>query len=281
VWRYDAAPDYEFDDDQIEISSSWNEEYAQLCDNLSRSLGIDGILCDMLAAFLYAANHQNEPLLIAGPGGREIGNAFSGSMFAARSGHLTLENEFDSDLFDSTRKFSEKVITIHNMFHKGWSATLLQDFARSEKQILWSHPYVEDLAIEPKELFNYVLPLLSECFVIDLSQHRDPFVNPNIYAKRAEGFKAYSSGKKKPLRLAAWKRLKLSKMLTLRMEWILSDAKQIMDQESFVKDIEVLFGILPLAVLVGKRDVLKDLLEEEKGLSREVRAEVERYIEEE
>lgn len=281
VWRYDAAPDYEFDNDEIEISSSWNEEYAQLCDNLSRSLGIDGILCDMLAAFLYAANNQNEPLLIAGPGGREIGNAFSGSMFAARSGHLTLENESDSALFDTTRKFSEKVITIHNMFHKGWSATLLQDFARSEKQILWSHPYVEDLAIEPKELYSYALPLLSECFVVDLPQNRHPFVNPNFYAKRAENFKAYRTGKKKPLRLSAWKRLKLSKMVLNRMERILSDVKQIMDQESYAKDIEILLGILPMAVLTGKREILKDLLEEEKNISREVRAEVERYIEEE
>ena len=281
VWRYDAAPDYEFDDDEIEISASWKEEYAQLCDNLSRSLGIDGILCDMLAAFLYAANNQNEPLLIAGPGGREIGNAFSGSIFAAKSGHLTLENEFDSDLFDTTRKFSEKIITIHNMFHKGWSATLLQDFARSEKQILWSHPYAEDLAIEPKELYSYALPLLSECFVVDLPQNRHPFVNPNIYAKRAENFKAYRTGKKKPLRLTAWKRLKLSKMVFNRMERILSDVKQIMDQESYAKDIEILLGILPMAVLTGKREILKDLLEEEKNISREVRAEVERYIEEE
>ena len=281
VWRYDAALDYEFDDDEIEISASWKEEYAQLCDNLSRSLGIDGILCDMLAAFLYAANNQNEPLLIAGPGGREIANTLSGSMFAARSGHLTLENEFDSDLFDTTRKFSEKVITIHNMFHKGWSATLLQDFARSEKQILWSHPYVEDLTIEPKELYSYALPLLSECFVVDMPQNRHPFVNPNIYAKRAGNFKAYRSGKKKPLRLTAWKRLKLSKMVFNRMERILSDVKQIMDQESYAKDIEILLGILPMAVLTGKREILKDLLEEEKNISREVRAEVERYIEEE
>ena len=281
LWRYDAAPDSEFDDDEIEISVGWNEEYAQLCDNLSRSIGINGVLCDMLAAFLYAANIQNEPILIAGPGGREIANTLSGSMFALRSGHLILENEFDSIIFDATSKFSEKIITIHNMFHKGWSATLLQDFARSEKQILWSHPYVEDLAIEPKELYNYALPLLSECFVVDLPQNRHPFVNPSIYAKRTGNFKAYRSGKKKPLRLAAWKRLKLSKMVLNRMERILSDVKQIVNQESYAKDIEILLGILPMAVLIGKREVLKDLLEEEQGISREVRAEVERYIEEE
>jgi hypothetical protein len=106
-------------------------------------------------------------------------------------------------------------------------------------------------------------------------------VNPNIYAKRAGNFKAYRSGKKKPLRITSWKRLKLSKMVFNRMERILSDVKQIMDQESYAKDIEILLGILPMAVLTGKREILKDLLEEEKNISREVRAEVERYIEEE
>ena len=70
-------------------------------------------------------------------------------------------------------------------------------------------------------------------------------------------------------------------MVLNRMERILSDVKQIMDQESYAKDIEILLGILPMAVLTGKREILKDLLEEEKNISREVRAEVERYIEEE
>ena len=65
------------------------------------------------------------------------------------------------------------------------------------------------------------------------------------------------------------------------MERMLSDVKQIIDQESYAKDIEILLGILPMAVLTGKREILKDLLEEEKNISREVRAEVERYIEEE
>lgn len=282
LWKYEIAPNDEFDEDEIDVSQNWKEEYAQLCDNLSRTLCVDGVLCDALAAFLYAANFQNEPILIAGPGGREIADALSGSMFAAKSGHLTLGNEFDSEIFEKAQKYPDNIIAIHNMFHKGWSSALLQGFAGyPPKHIIWDHPYVEDLTIEPKDLYNYALPLLSECFVADLPQNRPPFANPNIYAKRAESFKAYHAGKKKPLRLAAWKRLKLNKMVLNRMERVLSDVKQIMDQEAYAKDIEILFGILPMAVLTGKREILKDLLEEEKGISREVRAEIERYIEEE
>lgn len=43
----------------------------------------------------------------------------------------------------------------------------------------------------------------------------------------------------------------------------------------------MLLGVLPLAVLTGKTDILGDLLENEKGISSAVRAEVLRYIEEE
>ena len=62
---------------------------------------------------------------------------------------------------------------------------------------------------------------------------------------------------------------------------MLTYTKCIINRETSNKDIEVLFGILPLAVLTGKTEILKDLLEEEKSLSRAVKAEIERYIEEE
>ena len=45
--------------------------------------------------------------------------------------------------------------------------------------------------------------------------------------------------------------------------------------------MELLFGLLPICVLTGKVDILKDVLESEGNLSNSVRAEAERYIEEE
>ena len=47
------------------------------------------------------------------------------------------------------------------------------------------------------------------------------------------------------------------------------------------KDLELLFGVLPLCVLTGRLDVLKDVIEGESGISSSVKAEVARYIEEE
>lgn len=54
-----------------------------------------------------------------------------------------------------------------------------------------------------------------------------------------------------------------------------------MDNPAKDKDMEVLFGMLPLCVLTGRVDILKDVIETESGISNSVQAEVARYIEEE
>ena len=122
-----------------------------------------------------------------------------------------------------------------------------------------------------------MLPILSECFV---GAGAFPVAIP-IPGKRIDGFKSYSHKKKQPLRIAAFKRLGLSKLLTQQLEIVLTDAKAIMDNPARDKDMEVLFGMLPLCVLTGRADVLKDVIETESGVSNSVKDEVARYIEEE
>ena len=61
----------------------------------------------------------------------------------------------------------------------------------------------------------------------------------------------------------------------------LSQSKCILENPAKDKDLELLFGVLPLCVLTGRLDVLKDVIEGESGISSSVKAEVARYIEEE
>lgn len=280
-WKYETAPEADLDDEELDVSETWKEEYAQICGNISGAFGVNNELCEMFGAFLYATYIHNEPVLVAGPGGRELANVLSKSIFATDSGHVVLGNEYDVDILDGVQKHGEPIVAIHNMFNKGWADTLPQTFSNSGKHIIWSAPYAEDIIIEPKGLFNYALPLLSECFIENMPKNDAEPENRVWAAQRSTKFKAYAPGKKLPLRLASWKRLKLSKLLMNRMECILSDVKRLVERESSYKDIEVLLGLLPLAVLTGKTDILGDLLESEKGLSSAVRAEVLRYIEEE
>lgn len=276
TWKYECAKDGVYSEEEIELAYTWNEEYNALSQNLANSLGIEATFGAMLAAFLYSAHINNIPLLVAGPGGTEIANALSVSLYSKDAGHLTLGNEYDYDIVDEMQKNSEPVVSIGNMFGKGWSDTLPQAFSSLKMQVIWTHPTAEDLPIEPKGLYNYMLPVLSESFIGMLpAQTLWPGKRPQ------KNFKAFASPLQKPLKLAAFKRLGLSKLILKKLTLVLCDAKELLGNPSADKDIEVLMGLLPLCVVTGKTDVLKDVIEAENGISSAVKAEAARYIEEE
>lgn len=272
-WRYIPAEQGRHSDD-IDPAEDWRDELHIISQNLANSLKIDAEFRSMLAAFLYSAHIHHAPLLIAGPNGCGIADALSMSLYAEGSGHLLLGEGCDYDIAAGIQDHKERIISVRNMFGRGWSDELPQALSQLPKQIVWTHPYVEDLMIEPKGLYHYMLPLFSECFIqavpsLDLWP-----------GKRAEGFKEYASEKGIPLRLAGFKRLGLSRLLLNRLESVLSDAKAMLDTPAKEKDMEVLLGLLPLSVLTGRRDVLRETVESESGTSRAVKEETARYFEE-
>lgn len=275
LWQYECAPSCVYDDDEIELSETWNDELESLAMNLSQTQAINTDFIGMLSAYLYAAYINKIPLLIAGPAGRDFAEIMSVSLFASGAGHLVLGNEPTNNIAETVAGYDERIISVQNMFGKGWQDELPQSFTRLKQQVVWTHPYVEDLAIEPKGLLNYMIPLMSECFVESI-----PMGEP-LPSRRAEKFMAYSSTKKQPLKIGAFKKLKLSKLLTNQLTNVLSDAKSILDQPAKDKDIEILFGLLPICVITGQIDVLKEVIETESGISAPIKAEVTRYIEEE
>ena len=116
--------------------------------------------------------------------------------------------------------------------------------------------------------FKIICDCISEEYC---SQHIHPLTN----------LFPYVSEEKQSLRISAFKRLGLSKLLLGQLTRVLSDAKCILENPAKDKDLELLFGVLPLCVLTGRLDVLKDVIEGEIGISSSVKAEVARYIEEE
>lgn len=275
LWQYECAPSGVYSDDEIELTESWNDELNAISQNLAHSMAINGDFGGMLSAFLYATHINNIPLLIAGPAGHDLAEIMAVSLYASGAGHLWLGNEPTNKIAETVADYDECIVSVHNMFGKGWQDELPQSFAKLKKQVIWTHPYVEDMVIEPKGLLNYMVPIFSECF-IDSIPMGEPWPS-----KRAEKFTAYASTRKQPLRIAAFKKLKLSKLLINRLTIALSDAKTILNQPAKDKDMEVLFGLLPLCVITGRIDVLKEAIETESGISSAVKTEANRYIEEE
>ncbi len=275
LWQYECASSGVHTDNEIELSETWNDELNALIQNLVQSQAIHSDYVGMLSAFLYATHINEFPLLIAGPSGCDLAEIMAISLYASGAGHLWLGNEPTNNIAEAVADYDECIVSVQNMFGKGWQDELPQSFAKLKKQVIWAHPYVEDMVIEPKGLLNYMIPVLSECFIESIP------VGKPWPTKRAEEFKAYASAKKQPLKIAAFKRLKLSKLLINRLTIALSDAKAILNQPAKDKDMEILFGLLPLCVITGRIDVLKEAVETESGVSSAVKAEANRYIEEE
>ena len=190
----------------------------------------------MFTAFLYATHINNVPTLIAGPGGQDIAEVLSISMYANGAGQLTLGDECDLSIVEESARLTILLCRFKICSEKGWTDALPQKFTRLKKQIIWTHPYVEDMLIEPKGLYNYMLPVLSECFIGSL-----PALE-TWPSKRAEKFQPYVSEEKQSLRISAFKRLGLSKLLLSQLTRVLSDAKCILENPQKDKDLELLFG---------------------------------------
>ena len=274
-WLYRHAPESTEAENDYELSDNWNNEYDTINQNLSSALHCEPDLCAMLTAFLYSSYINKTPILIAGPGGVDIADIISMSIHGIGAGKLYLDNNISSLYFDDIPDATEEIIAVSNMFGKGWADTLPQTISKCDKQVIWTHPYVEDLKIEPKGLYNYMLPVFSEAFMGDWQSY------DLIPGRRTDEFKAYIPKTKKPIRISLIKKLGLSRMTLTRLERILSDAKVILNTPKKDIDIEILFGLLPFSVLTGRTELLKETIETEKGISNTVKAEVARYYSEE
>ena len=119
-----------------------------------------------------------------------------------------------------------------------------------------------------------MLPVFTEFFV-------EGIPNGNfIYAQRDKSFNEYKKEKFKPFIFKEFSNLKLSKFLLNCLEIVLSDAKQILSENTNEKFLELLFGLLPLSILNNRIDILNNMLKDEPNISSEIKEIIARYIEE-
>lgn len=267
------------EEDEPEICENWKEELDLLQGNLS-SMAHDSkensdstklLLSKLLSAFLYAAYIQHIPLLVAGPFAHEFADVLSLSVTGRSAGVLKLGDQCSlEDCIRQLETTDDTVIVIQNMFCKNWDNTLPQGLMRLKKFIVWTHPYVEDLLIEPKGLYNYALPVFTECFVE--TRPTKQFV-PGIHSEK---FQQRSRQKTFPNGSKLLQQLGLSKLTTNQLQMLLVNASALIDQTN--KDMEFLFAILPFAVLTGQKELLKESLDAEKNISDVVKEEIKRYL---
>jgi hypothetical protein len=150
--------------DDLEAHHSW----ANVIDTAIFELGEAGVAEQWrsgLSAFLCAAYIEKQPLLLVGPNAIDIVQAFSAAVTAHEYGVLRCEGDYDDQVIAEIGTSGESVVIINNLLASGWMNRLPEILSQKDIFYVATHPYAEDIQVEPQSLYQFVLPLFTEFFV--------------------------------------------------------------------------------------------------------------------
>lgn len=149
------------DEESIEISSE--VELLKTIEGNLYNLGIEKI--EELARFFYASLVGNVPMLLVGPYSEELVDLLSISVYGRHPALLDCSGEFDQATLDELLQSNDKLIIVRNILNSKWVNYIPRLVNLADKQVIFTHPFIEDLRIEPESLFNYMLPIFTELLI--------------------------------------------------------------------------------------------------------------------
>ena len=120
-----------------------------------------------LATFLCAAYILKQPILLAGPNAKQIAESLCYVVDSGRYGVLNCTGDYDQGVVNQIGKNGEKIVLVNNLITSNWANHIQDVFANDQLLYIATHPYKEDLQVEPSSLFNYMIPVLTEFMVVD------------------------------------------------------------------------------------------------------------------
>lgn len=238
----DFAPYHTFsafeDLNDLEAHHSW----ADVINTAAFELGEAGVAekyRSSLAAFLCAAYIEKQPILLVGPNAIDIVQAFSAAVTGHKYGMLCCEGGYCNQVITEIGTDGEDIVIINNLLASGWMNRLPEILSQKDILYVATHPYAEDIQVEPKSLYGFMLPLFTEFFV-------DEKATGKYYGGYfAEDFKAYSTpkGTRKDLRVLS--KLKIGSLVRNRINRLVATMHGI--YSATTTDEDFLYAVLPIA----------------------------------
>lgn len=191
-----------------------------------------------LAAFLCAAYIEKQPILLVGPNAIDIVQAFSAAVTGHKYGMLCCEGNYNNQVIAEIGADGEDIVIINNLLASGWMNRLPEILSQKDIFYVATHPYAEDIQVEPKSLYGFMLPLFTEFFVAKKASGK-------YYGGYfAEDFKTYSApkGTRKALRVLS--QLKIGSLVRNRINRLVATMHGIYN--AITVDEEFLFAVLPI-----------------------------------
>lgn len=241
----------------IEEYDDMNSLHALISEELQNA-GVSSKFRDSLAAYLYSAYLTHTPVLLAGPCGKSIANAFSAAINARLAGVLNCSNSYERNALTEVMDSDDKVIIIENPFSSEWVYSIMELINMQDKFFILVTPFIEDLSIEPKGLLNYVLPIFTELFVD--SEPTNAFVGSIPYKDYMPTFVKNGSNRIYSQLLS---KMRISSLAVKKMCSVISQAASIYE---ISEGTDLVYVLLPCAYITGKEELLLEAIHNQKNV---------------
>ena len=234
---YHTCSEYENLSD-LEAHHSWTD----VINTASFELGEAGVAdkySSGLSAFLCAAYIEKQPILLIGPNAIDITQAFCAAVTGYKHGVLCCEGGYSSQAITEIGADDEDIVIINNLLASGWMNRLPEILSRKDIFYIATHPYAEDIQVEPKSLYGFMLPLFTEFYV-------DKKATGKYFGGYfAADFKPYSPSNATRNEIKVLSKFMLSSLVKNRINSLVATMHGI--HLATTADEEFLFAVLPIA----------------------------------
>lgn len=126
----------------------------------------------ILIATLYTCDKFHCNLILCGKLSEQIAQTYSFFVYGSKAAVLDCSQDYEPTIFSKIESLKAKVVVVRNPFEANWIDKLASISASSEKFFILTHPFIEDLIIEPKSVYSYFIPLFTN-ELIDFSKSLD------------------------------------------------------------------------------------------------------------
>lgn len=233
-----------------------------LTHNLHEFAGVNEDYAPILSSILLATFENHIPMVLAGPNGKAIAEAFSHTLFSFSCGCLECNEEYSKDVQQCIFDAPDPVICIDGFTNFNWLHSVPDICSCREKTLFFLTPYFEELFLAPKGLMSYVFPISTSEFVEELPT--EDYI-AGLYNGGQEEVR-YAESERKILELND---LGMARTLQKKYQRLYASAKAIMANRRKNTLMRYMTLLIPYAVLAGTSEKLKEIASTENLLSDE------------
>lgn len=263
-----------------DINRTAEHSLRAVCANLNGSFASENIisplLSQMLTCYLTVMHHYRIPLLLLGPYKDHIVSSFTYGAYQQGYNQILLSDSFKSMEFEQALKNCRRFAMVDNLFSPGYSDNVMPlSKEHSELGIYLSYPFYSDIQLQPKSIFAYAMPLISEFFIVnDLVTRYPSYQGSTMYFSTKD---LVSSATLTESCMKDYSKLGLSQLVLNRTKYILGATTELMHHslnnnifepkdteytyDSLMANISLLFGLAPLSLCLGRSELLNEALD--------------------